>query len=142
MHRCTKQLNRFREAFCGSALCEPFEKSQRKDAYRLPYCSAFLRPTDRLQDPDCRLVSSGYHVPICVVERLWKDTSRGGQKLVSKNFRSEAVTHRVFEELFNTNMLGSKWLTYRELEELYRLHNILEPDEHIVIHAQEFTSER
>jgi len=44
----------------------------------------------------------------------------------------------VFEELFNANMLGSKWLTYEELEKLYREHKILEADEHIIIHAQEF----
>ncbi len=136
-----KQLDKMRRVFCKNHLCEPFADSQRKNAYRLPYCSAFLRPTDKLQDPNARLISSGYHVPVCVVERSWQDTTRGGQKLESSYFRSEAVTHRVFEELFNTNMLGSKWMKYEELEDMYREHNILESDEHIVIHAQEFGRE-
>lgn len=133
-----KQLDRLRSVFCGNGLCEPYADSQRKGAYRLPYCAAFLRPTDKLQDPNARLVSSGYHVPVCVVERSWEDTSQGGQKLESKYFRSEAVTQQLFEELFNTNMLGSKWLTYEELEDIYRGHSILQADEHVVIHAQEF----
>ncbi len=42
------------------------------------------------------------------------------------------------EPLFNINMLGSKWLTYEELERFYREHMILKADERIVIHAQEF----
>ena len=132
------QLDRLHKTFCSNKLCEQFAESQRKDAYRLPYCSAFLRPTDKLQHPDSRFISSAYHIPVCVVERSWQDTVRGGQKIERKYFRSEAVTHRVFEELFNANMLGSKWLTYEELEKLYREHKILEADEHIIIHAQEF----
>ncbi len=136
--RMARQLARFREVFCGNGLCRPSEQSQGKDAYRLPYCSGFLRPTDRLQASDSRFISTGYHIPVCMVARFWERTRQGGQKLTSKSFRSEAVTHRIFEELFNTNMLGSKWLTYEELEELYHQHKILEPDEHVIIHAQEF----
>jgi hypothetical protein len=63
---------------------------------------------------------------------------RGGKKISRKNIRSECITHKVFEELFNTNMLGSRWLTYDEMEELYIKHGILESDERIILHAQEF----
>ena len=132
------RLDRLQETFCKSdlELCKAFEGSKRKDAYRLPYCSAFLRPTDKLQDLDSPLISSGYHIPTCVVERLWQSTQ--DTVIASSHFRSESVTHRVFEELFNINMLGSRWLTYEELERLYREHKILDADERIVIHAQEF----
>src|SRR2546421_13039628 len=71
--------------------------------------------------------------------RLWQVTSKGGRKIDSKTFRSESATHHVFEDLFNANMLGSRWLTYEELEELYQNHKILEADERITIHAQEFS---
>lgn len=36
------------------------------------------------------------------------------------------------------NELGSKWLTYTELEAFYLKHKVLEPGDRIVIHAQEF----
>ena len=85
------------------------------------------------------IVLSGYHVPLCVVNRLWQITQQGGRKLDSKKFRSEAVTHQIFEELFNTNMLGSRWLTYEELENLYQEHKLLEVGERIIIHVQEFS---
>jgi hypothetical protein len=53
--------------------------------------------------------------------------------------RSESVTHKVFEEMLNANLLGSRWLTYNELEELYNKHGILEPYERVVLQAQEFS---
>jgi hypothetical protein len=74
----------------------------------------------------------------CGIKRLWQDTKKQGKSISSKTFRSESVTHRLFEELFNTNMLGSRWLTYDELEKLYQEHRILATDERIMIHAQDF----
>ncbi len=132
------QLTKLKNIFCDNQYCTPFSNSARANAYRLPFCTAFLRPTDALQSPDSRLISSGLHIPICVVSRSWKDTGRGGKKIESKDIRSEALSHTVFEELFNTNMLGSKWLTYTEVEELYKKHKILAPKERIILHAQEF----
>jgi hypothetical protein len=67
-----------------------------------------------------------------------QDTGRGNKKIESKVIRSEAVTHKVFEEMFNANLLGSRWLTYEEIETLYRDHKVLEPTERIVLHVQEF----
>lgn len=137
--RLDKQLAKLRTVFCFNHLCEASDINTRKDDYRLPYCSAFLRPTDELQLPYTQLISSGYHLPICVVEKLRQKTSQGGSKLPSNMFRSESVTHKIFEELFNIGMLGSRWLTYKELENIYQKHKILEANEHIIIHAQEFT---
>jgi hypothetical protein len=133
-----EQMRKLREIFCDKDLCKPFEGSARTQSYRLPYCSAFLRPTDKIQDPDTRLISSGLHTPICVAFRAMEDTGRGSKKIESKIIRSEAVSHKVFEEMFNANLLGSKWLTYDEIEKLYREHKVLEPTERIVLHAQEF----
>ena len=138
--RLQKQMDKLRRAFCDNNLCKEFGDSARKEAYRLPYCSAFLRPTDQLQNPKSRLISSGYHIPICVVQKLREKKEGKPSGIASSDFRSEALSHRIFEELFNINMLGSRWMTYSELEKLYREHGILDVDEHIVIHAQEFNS--
>jgi hypothetical protein len=54
-------------------------------------------------------------------------------------FKGKSLTSRAFEEQFNHGMLGSRWLTYVELERLYKEHKILSIDEHIIIHAQEFS---
>ena len=136
--RMDKQIERLRSTFCESELCKPSQNSKRADAYRLPYCAAFLRPTDKPQSTDSKLVSTGYHVPICVVTRSWKDGPKGGKRIASKNIRSESVTHKIFEETFNSNMLGSGFVAYEKLEELYRNNKILNAEERIVIHAQEF----
>lgn len=136
--RAQKQLEKMETTFCGKTFCDEGKDNRRKDTYRLPYCSAFLRPTDELQSEDASLLSTGCYAPICVVKRQQQPTSKGNSVLYSKNIRSEAVTHKVFEEVFNINMMGSRWITYGELEQLYHDTNILEPDEHIIIHAQEF----
>lgn len=135
-----KQLAKLSSIFCEVGLCEPYKDSARLDAYRLPSCTAFLRPTDKLQDPDSRLISSGLHIPICVTSRSWENTGYegDGEKIERKRIRSESISHKVFEEMFNTNMLGSRWFTYNEIEQLYRDHKILQPNERIVLHAQEF----
>lgn len=133
------QLGKLKSIFCDGQLCKNSDKSARGDSYRLPFCVAFLRPTDEIQSPDSRLISSGLHIPICAVERLWVETGRDGKKLESKNMRSQALSHKVFEELFNTNMLGSRWLTYEEVDELYKKHKILNASESVLIHAQEFS---
>lgn len=133
-----KQIEKLKSVFCDTGLCEAYPGSARASAYRLPFCIAFLRPTDELQDPDARLISSGLHIPVCTVLRSWQETGRGGKKIERKNIRSEALSHKVFEEVFNTNMLGSRWMTYSEIEELYHRNKILDPAERMVLHVQEF----
>lgn len=132
------QLRKLKTTFCDAGLCDPFEGSARQDAYRLPYCSAFLRPTDKLQNRDAHLISKGLYTPVCVALRQLEDTTHGNKMLVRKRIRSESLSHKVFEEAFNVNMLGSKWLTYSEIEDLYCTHKILESGERIKLHAQDF----
>lgn len=133
-----EQMIKLKTAFCDAGLCEMFSESQRAGAYRLPYCAVFLRPTDKLQQPDSRLISSALHLPVCVALRKYDLTRYGGKYIDRKKVRSESLSHKVFEEAFNINMLGSRWLTYDEVEALYKHHKILEPDQRIVLHAQEF----
>ena len=129
--RMEKQLEKLKHTFCANGFCNAGENTKRKEAYRLPYCAAFLRPSDELQSEDASLLSTGYYVPICVVKRLQQTTVKGNGILQSKYVRSEAITHKIFEEMFNSNMLGSRWLTYNELEQLYQVSGILHIGEHI-----------
>jgi hypothetical protein len=76
------------------------------------------------------------------VARSWSKTTQGNKKLVGRKVRSEAVTGRVFEELFNTSMLGSRWLDYTEIEALHQTTGILRQGEKIIIHAQEYSGNR
>ena len=66
-------------------------------------------------------------------------TAQGKKKIEKEKIKNQSLSHKVFEEIFNSNMLGSRWLPYDDVEKLYRDHRIIEPEETIVIHAQEFS---
>jgi len=131
------QLARLKQTFCEGGLCTSSDQSKRRDAYRLPYCAAFLRPTDKLQDQNSQLVSTGIHVPVCVVNRLsgGKDEVK---KIERKRLRGESLSQGIFGELFNYNMCGSRWLTFKELGRFYEVHGVIRERDTISIHAQEF----
>jgi hypothetical protein len=131
------QLRRLEDLCCKSGLCTSPDSTEPPSSYRLPHCTAFLRPTDRLQRADATLISSGVHVPVCVTLTMTL-SSMGGRILRKDPIRSSSVSQRIFEELFNRNMLGSRWLSYEEVEDLYKTHSILERDQTIIVHAQEF----
>lgn len=133
-----QQLKKLESIFCANDLCKAYANSKRIDAYRLPFCAAFLRPTDKLQSPDSQFVSKGLYVPICVVQKQLQDPNSKHKILERKRIRSESLSHAVFEELFNINMLGSKWLTYSEIEQLYKIHGLFNNNDRIILHAQEY----
>lgn len=41
--------------------------------------------------------------------------------------------------LDNQGMLGSRWLQAKDIEEMYHNYHVLQPEETIVVHAQEFS---
>lgn len=130
------QLERLDAVCCGAGLCKTNEEVSTD--YRLPFCAAFLRPTDQLQSPDAALVSSGTHVPVCVARTVPLDQV-GGRAVRNEHIRGRSLSQRVFEELFAAGMVGSRSLTYDEAEDLYKRHRILEPDQRIIVHAQEYS---
>lgn len=136
--RMLNQIKRLKDATCDAGRCDAHQPDNLMQQYRLPYCTAFLRPTNRLQSPDARLISKGIHVPLCKVEEMKIETSRGGDKLLKKDIGDKAVSQRIFEELFNRNMLGSRWLNYEQVESFYRDNKIMDAKDKIVLHAQEF----
>jgi len=133
-----KQITKLHKQFCKQGYCKEFSKSSRKGSYRLPYCSAFLRLTDKIQAADYKLLTSSYHTPICVVEKSWKISADNNKILDGSVIRSQSLTQKPFEELYNVGMVGSRWLTYQELEKLYKDTDMLSKNTNIQIHAQEF----
>ncbi len=132
--RANCQITRLENVFCKDGFCICPEG---KNRYRLPYCAAFFRPTEAIQADDPRIISRGFYVPICAVRQLqaeYPDT----HNFLSKYLRSSAITHKIFEELFNTKMLGSDWVSYERLKEVYIANKILEPKDTITIYAQEY----
>ena len=121
--------------FCKNGLCKAGIDDHE---FRFPYCSAFLRPTDRLQSPDQKLRSTGEHIPICQIDNIKTIGPLGGEKLKYDDIRKLSLSQNVFEGLFTTGKLGSRTISYQELKELYKGFGDLIDHNRILIHAQEF----
>jgi hypothetical protein len=135
--RAVDQLEKLETHICGGKFCESNISGFK---YRLPNCAAFFRPTNKLQSADARLISNGHHIPICVVRQNSTQTNSGGLRISSSAIDGQYVTQKVFEELFNHDMLGSKFITYDELAVFYRNAGIFDPSQRVIIHAQDFQS--
>lgn len=132
--RMRQQLARMKTFVCDHGLCRP---SAQDHTFRFPYCSAFLRPTDKLQTPDQRLASTGEHLPICQIPNVKSEGTKGAEVLSYNRIREMSLSHDEFQGLFTTGKVGSRTLTYSELEQLYRRLDLAEP-ERLLIHAQDF----
>jgi hypothetical protein len=134
------QLNRLRTIFCGNELCvgPSYDNTPvNSRPYCLPCCCAFFRPTDRLQGFNPRLATSGYHIRVCDVDRICGYTKTQKKLLTPDISREHGISSIVFEELFNTNKLGSRWLTYEQLDRFHRQYEIVKPYEQAGIYIQE-----
>jgi hypothetical protein len=128
--RMMGQISKLETHLCKSNYCT---SATNDGAFRLPYCSAFLRPTNKMQNADSKLVTSGVHVPICFIQKI-KETEK---KLTRKNCSENSISSKVFEELFHSNMIGSRWISIDELEAFYEQKEISSLTNSIRIHAQE-----
>lgn len=128
------QLLKMKSLLCDKGFCDKPEKLKNELDYRFPYCSAFLRPTDKIQKANEKLISSGIHIPVCSALRFKED---GETKIDKKYIRHQTLTHKIFEHLFNRALVGSKWLTESEVERLYKENSIIDSDETIKIYARE-----
>lgn len=127
------QIEKLDKHICKSGYCKNESGKKYSDNYRLPYCAAFLRPTNFLTKPDANLVSSGIHLPICMVNKI-KETDN---KISNKNVVGKNIGHRVFEELFIENLIGSNWISIDQLEKFYQEKGITSQSARIRVHAQE-----
>jgi hypothetical protein len=76
-------------------------------------------------------------VPLCEAAREL-DHFPKARRIESRRIASSAVSQTVFAELFNRNMLGSRWLKATRLEMMYQESGVLAADDRVVIHAQEY----
>lgn len=128
-----EQLEKLDKNLCKSGFCQNEKGKRNSENYRLPFCSAFLRPTNSLNQPDSNLISSGIHLPICMVNKI-RETDN---KISQKNVVGKNIGHRVFEELFIDNIIGSNWISIDNLEKFYKDKGITSQTARIRVHAQE-----
>jgi hypothetical protein len=133
--RDEKQYIRLEGATCKSRLCDPESVSYR--TFRMPNCTAFVRPTDRLQEPNSPLHSSSLHIPICVMKESWQVNQGKGKSIRRPQVESRALSHRTFGELFDNCMVGSKEITWDEMTALYRGFGIFESHDRVYVHVQD-----
>ncbi|MGZ4957226.1 MAG: hypothetical protein ACXWAT_13130 [Methylobacter sp.] len=133
--RMQGQLKRLENFTCKNSLCNSLDG---ESAYRFPYCAAFLRPTDKLQRADQKLISSGEHLPICHINGCKTKTDRGVDSLTYESMLGTSLSTDAFEYLFNAGLIGSRMIAYDDLVELYKKYEVSASEDHIVIHAQEF----
>ncbi|GCC51316.1 hypothetical protein SanaruYs_15390 [Chryseotalea sanaruensis] len=130
-----QQINNMKRCFCSKKYCVDHNGNKMDPRkYRLSYCMAFLKPTDKLQDPQ-KPITSGYHLPICKIDTL-KEPVNKDYKLTVTGIKKQSIKASTFEELFDSEMLGSRWLKKSELEKFYRKNKVLDPSERIIVYAQ------
>ena len=118
------QIKKMDKNLCRAGYCKNDKGTKSINGYRLPYCCAFLRPTSKLQNSDSKMVSTGLHIPICQVKKIMKNE----KSLNKKNVQGKNVSFKIFDELFNAQMIGSRWLTYEEHTNFYKERNLLDID--------------
>lgn len=133
--RLNKQLVKMEKFTCGQGLCNQVKGDR---SYRFPHCSAFLRPTDKLQTADQKFISTGEHLPICRIEECKSIGVGGGEKLEYEKIKTTSISSELFEQLFNRGKIGSRSLTHDELKKLYQDSSVIDSSETVIIYAQEF----
>ncbi len=132
-----EQMIKMKSYICDNEFCKSYEGKKFPSKYRLPYCTGFIRPTDRIQDSDSKLMSTGYHVPLCRAIEMSENHDRIDRKLI----KGQSFTSGIFEELFNSNMIGSRWLDIEEIDNFYAANKIFEKSDRIKLYAIEMKEE-
>lgn len=135
--RMAGQCKKLQRMACNDGMCK--SSFVTGTDYRLPNCAAFIRPTDRLQSPDAMMVSSGYHIPLCVVQKLTENQTTARKSIKKTSFEGKSLSHKTFEELFNSQMVGSIEIGFDQLQDFYDSIHVFDYEDTILIHAQEFT---
>lgn len=131
------QIKKMKNNLCDNGFCLCENGKNHTSLFRYPFCTAFLRPTDKLQFKDSPFTSSGMHIPVCRINDIAEETKDGNKMLRKNSMKETSLSQKIFEECFNYNQIGSRWMDYSEAEKLYREHKILDSDERIILHVQE-----
>ena len=126
------QLKKMNDTFCKGGMCKCKKGDGEENSFRMPYCTSFLRPTDKLQRPNSKLVTTGIHIPTCQALPMFSDNH-----LYGKHLSSKTINHEMFEYLFNHGLIGSGWHTQKEIENLYARSHILEEGDTIKVYSQQ-----
>jgi hypothetical protein len=126
-----KQLDKMEKHICNAHFCKGPQK--RNNDFRFPFCSAFLRLTSHIQFADSGLISTGIHLPLCMVREIQKTDV----KITKENSEETSLSHLIFEEAFHKNLVGSRWLSFDELENFYQKHGVNSEVDTIRLHCQE-----
>lgn len=133
------QMNRMKGLLCDKQYCCGDDgNNYSSDNYRLPYCSGFVRPTDKIQESDSKLMSSGYHIPLCKAIQIAGEFGQIDRERIAEN----SFNSRIFEELFKDNMIGSKWIPVSELTAFYEENKLFIPDNRVKLYVQEHISKK
>jgi hypothetical protein len=133
--RMHSQLGKMQKFLCERGYCAEVNTHK---SYRFPHCSAFLRPTDKLQNSDQKFISTGEHLPICCIDQCTTTGEQGASILEYSGIKHMSLSSDLFEHLFNKERIGSRQIPYAELGELYAEHSIISQSDTVVIYAQEF----
>ncbi len=128
-----EQMHKMKSCLCDNGFCKSYEGKKFPNEYRLPYCSGFIRPTDKLQDANSKLMSTGFHVPLCRAIEIAEEHNKIDKNLI----KGQSFNSGIFEELFNTNMIGSRWLDIEELDSFYFNNSIFSNTNRIKLYATE-----
>jgi len=129
-----RQIERLKRNLCGGNFCK--KKSAPSDnCYRMPFCSGFLRLTNKLQKQSSRLISAGALTPVCMID------GEKSKSLSRRDIHRRLISSELFEEAFVEGVAGSDWMSYKEVEALYKRCEILSADDRLVIYAQEMPRE-
>lgn len=135
--RMQSQIKKMHDFICTNNLCSSEENSS---LFRFPNCAAFLRPTDKLQNVSQKRISTGEHLPICLLKDCELTGLRGSRYINYEGIKNHSVSGDIFENLFNSGKIGSRHLTYDELYRLYADYIGIKRKTDVIVHAQEFSA--
>ncbi|AIR85334.1 hypothetical protein [Pantoea rwandensis] len=135
--RMLSQIDKMKKFLCDKDACCAGGGDQR---YRFPFCSAFIRPTDKLQKADQKLISYGEHLPICSIQDCLTLGPKGGVLLEYDSFKDVSLSSEMFEVLFNRGKIGSRSFSYNEIELMYEQVKVTDYGDRVIIYAQEINN--
>lgn len=133
------QVEKVCNNLCNDNYCNSPMGNNVGDGFRFPFCSGFLRPTDKQIDNSKDMSTTTLHIPMCHIMRLSK--SDDIVKLDKAQAKASGVGQVVFNELFINGFLGSRWFAISDLEKFYALKGIDSNVDGLRVHAQEFLVE-
>lgn len=133
-----EQISKMESIFCNEGYCSCEKSINDENEYRFPYCSAFIRPTDYLQNTSQKLMSTGENLPICKIKNYISHGPNGGEYLEYNKIKEASLSGELFEFLFNRGKIGSNYFSYTELQEFYDYIMDGAGRKKLIIHAQEF----